>query len=88
MKITKDQEEIIVNAGAFGYSPKKLASILGITESDIQTEMKKKDSQFNKLMQRGKDTADYVIDLKLFELAKSGDIKAIEQLDYRKRTRK
>jgi len=41
----------------------------------------------SKLLQKGRDMADYVIDLKLFEMAKSGDIKALEKLDYRKRTR-
>ncbi len=32
--------------------------------------------------------SDYVIDLKLFEMAKSGDIKALEKLDLRKYARK
>jgi hypothetical protein len=31
--------------------------------------------------------ADYVIDLKLFDMAKSGDIKALDKLDFRKRSR-
>jgi len=31
--------------------------------------------------------ADYVIDLKLFEMAKTGDIKALDKLDNRKQLR-
>jgi hypothetical protein len=39
-------------------------------------------------MEKGKDLAEYVIDLKLFEMAKSGDIKALEKFETRKANRK
>lgn len=88
MKIEKEQEEQIVNFGAFGYDAKKISSILGLDEKEVQREINSKTSLLSKLLQKGKDMADYVIDLKLFEMAKGGDIKALEKLDHRKRIRK
>ena len=88
MKIEKEQEEQIVNFGVFEYDAKKIASILGIDIKEVQKEIDNKTSLVSRLLQKGRDMADYVIDLKLFEMAKSGDIKALEKLDYRKRMRK
>jgi hypothetical protein len=87
MKIKKENEEQIINFGVFGYDAKKMGSILDISETEIEAELKVKGSVFYKLFQKGSDMADYVIDLKLFEMAKSGDIKALEKLDSRKRMR-
>jgi len=87
MKIEKETIEQIVNFGVFEYKPEKMASILGFTKQEIETEMKNKESDFYKFFQKGKDMADYVIDLKLFDMAKTGDIKALEKLDSRKRLR-
>jgi hypothetical protein len=88
MKIEKEQEEQIVNFGVFEYDAKKIASILGIDLKEVQAEIENKTSLLYQLLQKGRDMADYVIDLKLFEMAKSGDIKALEKLDLRKRGRK
>jgi hypothetical protein len=88
MKIEKENEEQIVNFGVFEYDSKKIASILGVDEKQVQKEIENKKSLFSQLLQKGRDMADYVIDLKLFEMAKSGDIKALEKLDLRKRMRK
>lgn len=88
MKIEKEQEEQIVNFGVFEYDAKKIASILGIDLKEVQSEIANKTSLLYQLLQKGRDMADYVIDLKLFEMAKSGDIKALEKLDYRKKFRK
>lgn len=84
MKILKEQEEQVINFGVFDYNAKKIASILGLEKNEVETELKNKDSQLSKLFQKGKDMADYVIDLKLFEMAKTGDIKALDKLDSRK----
>ena len=84
MKIVKEQEEQIINFGVFNYNAKKIASILGVDKKEIEQELKNQESEFSKLFQKGKDMADYVIDLKLFEMAKSGDIKALDKLDSRK----
>ena len=87
MKIEKENEEQIINFGVFGYDALKMGNILNMKEAEIQNEMKNETSDFYKLFQKGRDMADYVIDLKLFEMAKSGDIKALEKLDFRKRIR-
>lgn len=87
MKIEKENEEQIINFGVFNYDALKIANILGKTETEIETEMKNENSDLSKLLQKGKDMSDFVIDLKLFEMAKSGDIKALEKLDFRKRIR-
>ena len=84
----KDKELKIINFGVFGYDQRKMANILDIDEKEIGKMIADKSSEFNKLLQKGKDMADYVIDLKLFEMAKSGDIKALDKLDLRKRMRK
>ena len=84
MEIKKEQEELIINFGVFDYSAKKISSILELKEDDIIKEMKNEKSKLNILLQKGKDMSDYVIDLKLFEQAKTGDIKALNKLDERK----
>ncbi len=88
MKIEKTDEEKIVNFGVFDYEPKKMANILGVDLKEVQQEISDKNSLFCQLLQKGKDMSDYVIDLKLFEMAKNGDIKALEKLDLRKLNRK
>lgn len=85
MKI--ENEEMIVNFGAFGYDAKKISSILGVPEIEIIEELANKDSELFKLIQKGKDMSDYVIDLKIFQLAKQGDVNAIALFEKRKEQR-
>lgn len=87
MKIDKDQEEMIANFGALGYDAKKMSSILGVAESEIIEELKNEDSEFAKLFQKGVDMSEYVIDLKIFDLAKQGDMAAIKLFEERKQQR-
>ena len=88
MEIKKEQEEQVINFGVFDYDAKKIASILGFDKTEVSEELKNKESKLSLLLGKGKDMADYVIDLKLFEMAKTGDIKALEKLDRRKKMRK
>ncbi|MFD1292650.1 hypothetical protein ACFQ5N_02270 [Lutibacter holmesii] len=83
MQIEKEQEEQIVNFGAFQYNNLKMANILNVTEKEVEIEMENKNSLLYNLYLKGKDRADYVIDLKLFEMAKSGDIKALNKFENR-----
>lgn len=87
MIITNEMEEQIINFGVFGYNSQKISNILNISVDSINKELSNDKSNFYKLYQKGKDIADYVIDLKLFEMAKSGDIKALDKLEFRKRNR-
>ena len=85
MKI--ENKEMIVNFGAFGYDAKKMSSILGVPEVEIVQELQNKDSEFAKLFQKGVDMSEYVIDLKIFKVAKSGDLAAIALFEKRKEQR-
>lgn len=85
MKI--ENSEIIINFGAFGYDAKKMSSILGVPEVEIAQELKNKDSEFAKLYQKGVDMSEYVIDMKIFNLAKQGDLAAIAEFEKRKEQR-
>lgn len=85
MKI--ENAEMVVNFGALGYDAKKISSILGVPEIEIITELENKDSEFSKLFQKGVDMSEYVIDLKIFELAKQGDLSAITLFEKRKEQR-
>ena len=87
MCVEKENEEKIVNCGVFGYNAAKMANILNVDSNLIEAELKNQNSDFFRLYQKGIDLSDYVIDLKLFEMAKSGDIKALEKLDARKKAR-
>lgn len=88
MVIKEEQKEQIINCGVFDYSAQKLSNILDFDKTEIKIELKNKNSELNKLLKKGKDLADYVIDLKLFNMAKTGDIKALEKLNARKSNRK
>jgi len=83
--IKTEHHEMIINMGVFNYGSKKIANILELDHEYIEKEIQNKDSEINKLLQKGCDLSDYVIDLKLFDLAKLGDLKALEKLDKRRK---
>ena len=85
MKI--ENSEIIVNFGALGYDAKKMSSILGVSEIEIIQELKNKDSEFAKLFQKGVDMSEYVIDMKIYALAKQVDLASIALFEERKEQR-
>lgn len=77
IEYSNENEEIIINCGAFGYKADVISSLLRIDLSVIENAMVN-DNQFIKLYKFGNDMANYKLDLKLFEMAKSGDIKAMQ----------
>ncbi len=85
MKI--ENAEMIINFGALGYDTKKMSSILGVAESEIAKELKNENSELHKLYQKGVAISEYVIDLKIFALAKQGDLAAIKLFEERKSQR-
>lgn len=85
IEILKEDEEKVINCGAFNYSAGKIASLLGLEKEEVADELRNEESLLFKLYQRGKDMADYAIDLKLFELSRAGDLKALEQFNKRKK---
>ena len=79
----EDVTEHLINFGALGYSSLEMSVILNVDESEIIALMKNKNSEFRKLYEKGIIYAKYLIDKKLFDLAKNGDIKAIKEIELR-----
>lgn len=80
---TEREKEMIINFGSLSYDANRCAGIMEIDEELIEKQLADKNSEFAKLYARGQYRAEYVIDVKLFELAQTGDIKAIEKLEAR-----
>lgn len=86
-------KEVLINAGAFGYSKKEIFQLLqDVDIKEIKKDFKFKNSEIKKLIKKGMIMRNYVLDKKLFELAKSGDMKAYDtfsaQLGIRKLKKK
>lgn len=82
--LTSEQEEALINCGAFNYNAEKVANIIDISQSIIENQLKDVDSNIYKLYKKGKDMYEYTIDCKLFELVQSGDLSALDKLEKRK----
>lgn len=82
--ITEREKEIIINCGAFNFQPDKIANIINWPTDEVRQHFNNKTSEFCKLLQEGRDKADYVLTLKLFEMARAGDLKAIEEFESRR----
>jgi hypothetical protein len=83
--LTEDQEKKIKNMGALGYQPKIICSIMDFDLDKFEKEFANEKSKIKTLYIAGKNQAMYLMDLKLFEMAQSGDIKALEKLEQRKK---
>jgi len=84
MDYTADQLKRLTQLGALGYGAKKCANVIEVDfTDDFAREFHNPESEIGKAYQKGKDMADFAIDAKLFELAKAGDIKALEKLETR-----
>jgi hypothetical protein len=83
--LNEEQVKMLKNMGALAYQPSKIASIMGFSISDVSTAMDDVSSEFHKIYTSGSNMANYLIDLKLFEMAQSGDIKAMDKLSERKK---
>jgi hypothetical protein len=85
MIITDENKEIIINSGAFGYDAEVMSSLLQVDIDVIKQQFDNK-TEFKKLYEFGKNMAKYKLDLKLFEMAKNGDVKAIQQFETNKKS--
>lgn len=81
--ITDKEKDMIINFGAFGYAPRKMSDILVWELSEVSNLYQDQKSEFYKYYREGKARADYVIDMKLFEMAQSGDMKAMAEFEKR-----
>lgn len=66
-----EQKEQALNFGALGYDVERICAIWDCQESFLNDD-------FWKIYKRGEAMAQYVMDLKLFEMAKAGDLKAMQ----------
>jgi hypothetical protein len=82
--LTPEEQEKIINFGAFGYQNEEMSIILGW---DTKKEMSDKNSEFSKLYEKGKVVSEYLLMTKVFEMAKAGDLKALEKYTIMKRLR-
>ena len=84
MIYSDEQLKKITTLGTLGYPASKCINILDIKEEKefIKDFFDNKSPVF-KAYQKGRDIADYAIDQKLLELAKNGDLKALEKYEER-----
>lgn len=76
----------MVQVGTLGYPLSKIINVLDI--DDIKQFTKDFDNPKSKIAvsyQKGVDKADFILDIKLFEMAKNGDLKALQKYEERKR---
>lgn len=86
MEYTEDFLKKMVQVGTLGYPLSKIINVLDI--DDIKQFTKDFDnpkSQVAISYQKGVDKADFVLDSKLFDMAKGGDLKALDKYEVRKR---
>lgn len=86
MEYTEDFLKKMVQVGTLGYPLSKIINVLDI--DDIKQFTKDFDnpkSQVAISYQKGIDKADFVLDSKLFDMAKGGGLKALDKYEVRKR---
>lgn len=72
--------------GTLGYPSSKIINVLDIDdEKQFTKDFDNPRSEVAKAYKKGVDKADFIIDSKLFEMAKNGDLKALEKYEIRKR---
>lgn len=80
--MSEDLSQVFTDFGALGYDDKKMKMILGVDDKEFQKLMKEKRSFYD----TGKAKFDFAVDRKLMQQAADGDLKAISELNRRKRT--
>ncbi len=86
MEYNEDFLKKMVQVGTLGYPLSKIINVLDI--DDIKQFTKDFDNPKSKVAisyQKGVDKADFVLDSKLFDMAKGGDLKALDKYERRKR---
>lgn len=87
MEYNEDFLKKMVQVGTLGYPLSKIINVLDI--DDTKQFIKDFDNPKSKVAisyQKGVDKADFVLDSKLFDMAKGGDLKALDKYERRKRT--
>ena len=86
MEYNEDFLKKMVQVGTLGYPLSKIINVLDI--DDVKQFTKDFDNPKSEVAisyQKGVDKADFVLDSKLFDMAKGGDLKALDKYEARKR---
>jgi hypothetical protein len=84
MKLSEEDKEKLIDFGALGYDNERISILLDIPEQKIIEEFNNSESDISKSYKKGIYISEYKIDMKLFEMATKGDIKALEKYEKRK----
>ena len=87
MEYNEDFLKKMVQVGTLGYPLSKIINVLDIDDTKQFTkDFDNPKSQVAISYQKGVDKADFVLDSRLFDMAKGGDLKALEKYERRKKT--
>jgi hypothetical protein len=82
---SEDQLKKIVHCGILGYPAQKCINILDIeNEAQFIIDFENPETEIAKAYQKGVDKGEYQIDMKLYQKAAEGDLKALAELEKRK----
>lgn len=85
MQYTEEFIKKIIQVGTLGYPLQKIINALEVEDEEkFRADFYDSNSLIAKSYQKGIDMGDLVIDSKLFEMAKNGDLKAMEKYEKRK----
>ena len=86
MEYNEDFLKKMVQVGTLGYPLSKIINVLDIDDAKQFTkDFDNPKSNVAISYQKGVDKADFVLDSKLFDMAKGGDLKALQKYEERKR---
>ena len=86
MEYTEEILKKIMQSGILNYPVSKIINIFDIEdEKQFCNDFDNSKSLVAKAYQKGIDKADFILDLKLFDMAKDGDLKALEKYEFRKK---
>lgn len=85
MEYSNEVLKQMIQFGTLGYPLSKIINIIEVDDIDqFKHDFNNIDSEIAKQYQKGVDRSDFFIDSKLFELAKNGDLRAIDMITKRK----
>jgi hypothetical protein len=87
MTLSDEQLKKMVQMGILGYTAEQCINILDIEpqdEADFIVQFNNPASPAAKNYTKGKDKATYQIDMKLFQMAAEGDLKALAKYEERR----
>lgn len=86
MEYNEDFLKKMVQVGTLGYPLSKIVNVLDIDDTKQFTkDFYNPKSKVAISYKKGVDKADFVLDSKLFDMAKGGDLKALQKYEERKR---